>query len=86
MIVFILLAPTLGPGRTAQLRLGLKPYHTSTGTSTQHPWLRRGLEPTISQQKPHTWSQDLMKLRFFVSVQKDFIVRQSDRQEVNLLI
>ena len=60
MIVFILLAPTLGPGRTAQLILGLKPYHTSTGTSTHHPWLRREPDPTISQQKPHTWSQILM--------------------------
>ena len=50
-------------GETAHLRLGLEPSHTSDGTQTQ-PKFRLGLEPPVFSLKSHTWSQDLMKLRF----------------------
>ena len=47
---------------------------------SETPQPRLGLEPTVFYLRSHTWSQDLMKLRFFcVCTQKEFSERQSDR-------
>ena len=48
---------------TTQLRWDLNPC-ARTGTQ---PEPRLGLEPTVFSPRSHTWSQDLMKFRFFTS-------------------
>ena len=37
--------------------------------------LRLGLEPTVFELRSHTWSQDLMKLRFLMSYHRKNSVR-----------
>ena len=43
------------------------------------------LNPHYLKLEPLTWCLDLMRFRFFVSVQKEFSERQSERQEIDLL-
>ena len=47
-------------------------------SKTHNPWLRRGLEPIVLELKLLTWCQDSLML------QKEFSMRQSERQQVSL--
>ena len=65
---------------TVHLRCNLNPPKAGT-----QPKPRLGPQPTVFLLKSHTWSQDLLKLRFFnVSLQKEPSETQSDRQEEDL--
>ena len=64
------------------LRLGLEPMcqdsnpaKTLIGTQTHAAGTRTQLEPTVFQLGSHTWSWDLMKLRFLMSHRRKNSVR-----------
>ena len=54
-------------GETAQF--------SCTGWDSKQPKPKLGLKPTFFSSKSHTWSQDLMKLRFFTSQHRKNSVR-----------